>query len=67
MQIAPPGASAWGDDLLSDTIPPGDSRAFHSLTPGTYDIVVWDTDGGWDFWLGEVLEPWERHTIVYPH
>jgi len=67
VQIAPPEALAWGDDLLPDTIPPGDSRAFRSLTPGTYDVVVWDTDGGWDFWPREVLGPWERHTIAYPH
>jgi hypothetical protein len=65
VQIAPPG-TPWGDDPLSDPIPPGDSRAFRSLTPGTYDILVSDTDEGWDVWLGEVLEPWERHAITYP-
>jgi hypothetical protein len=64
VQIAPPG-TPWGDDPLSDPIPPGDSRAFRSLTPGTYDILVSDTDEGWDAWLGEVLKPWERHAITY--
>ena len=67
VQIAPPEAMAWSDDLLAATIPPGESLAFRGLTPGTYDILIWDTEEGWDVWLGEVLEPWERHTIAYPH
>ncbi len=62
-----PHDTPWGDSLDLDAIPPGDSHAFRGLTPGTYDILVWDTDGGWDVWLGEVLEPGERHAIAYPH
>jgi hypothetical protein len=57
----------WGDDPLSDPILPNNSRAFRSLTPGTYDILVRDTKEGWGAWLGEVLEPWERYVITYPH
>jgi hypothetical protein len=67
VRIAAPGAAGWSDDLLAETIPPGESHTFRGLTPGAYDILVWDADGGWDVWLGEVLEPWERHEIVYPH
>ena len=62
-----PAAPDWGDDLCSGTIPPGGSREFRGLTPGTYDILVWDTGDGWDVWFGEVLEPSERHVIAYPH
>jgi hypothetical protein len=63
--IAAPGAP-WVDDLLADPIPPGESHVFRGLTPGSYDILVWDTDEGWDVWLGEVIAAWERHAIVYP-
>jgi hypothetical protein len=66
VRIAPPEAVAWSDDLLTATIPPGESHAFPCLTPGTYDILVRDTGEGWDVWLGEVLEPRERHPIAYP-
>jgi hypothetical protein len=67
VRIAPPESAAWSDDLLAATISSGESHTFRGLTPGTYDILVWDTEEGWDVWLGEVLEPWERHTIAYPH
>lgn len=66
VRIEPPEATEWGDDLLAATIPPGETHAFRGLTPGTYDILVRDTDDGWDVWLAEVLEPWERHAIAYP-
>ena len=64
--LAPHGTS-WIDDLCSGTIPPDGSREFRGLSPGTYDILVWDTEDGWGVWLGEVLEPSQMHVIVYPH
>lgn len=63
----PPHDADWGESLLREPIPPGDSRVFWWIAPGTYDILVRDAEEGFDFWISEELAPWERHHISYPH
>jgi hypothetical protein len=62
-----PHNALWGDDLLAETIPPGESLTFRWIAPGTYDILVWDAGDGWSAWVGEYLAPWEKHTITHPY
>ena len=45
LYISPVESDTWGDNLLSESIPVGDSTIIESISPGWYDLKTADTTG----------------------
>jgi hypothetical protein len=63
VHIVPVGSSDVGEDWLSTTIPPGGSNTFRRINPGTYDVLIYDVDGGEWVEPGLVLDPGAEVTL----
>jgi hypothetical protein len=64
--ISPVGSADRGENWLpaATTIPPGTSHIFRRITPGTYDVLIYDTEEGEWMDPGLDLPPGENITLT---